>query len=331
MSVSTPAIAAVAPGTARLRWARRNAWTVGVYVLLALLLIIEKIIHPTFGSFDIQSLVDGALPLAFAAMAQAAIVLAGGIDLSIGSMMSLINVTSALLMAHTDLLGALFISLLLMAVAALAGALTGMVVTITRVPDIIVTLATSFVWAGLALQVMPTPGGGAPMDFVNLMTGEIGSDLPSGLLVLVAAVVVIWIPFRRSRPGLALFAIGSNRNAAFLSGVDVARTRCVAYALGGVFTALGGLALTAATSNGSAVSGTYYTLNSVAAIVLGGVSLAGGRGGMIGPLAATFVLILINSMLTVLGVDQNWSQVIQGLLVVLVVMFAGLVLVRRRT
>ena len=169
------------------------------------------------------------------------------------------------------------------------------------------------------------------MDFVNLMTGEIGSDLPSGLVVLLVVLAVIWLPLRYTRPGLALYAIGSNRTAAFLSGVSVTRTRIMAYALGAVFAALGGLALTATTSNGSAVSGTYYTLNSVAAIVLGGVSLTGGRGSMFGSLAAAFVLVLVNTLLTFLGVDQNWSQVIQGALVVLVVMFAGLVLVRRRT
>ncbi len=317
-------------GVARGRWLRRNAWTLGVYTLLAVLLIVWRIIHPTLGSFDIQSLVDGALPLGLAAMAQAVVVLAGGIDLSIGSMMGLVNVTSALLMVHADLKGALLVSALLLVGTALAGALTGALITVTGVPDIIVTLATSFLWGGLALQLMPTPGGGAPLDFVNLLTGEIGSDLPSGLVVLLIVLLVVWLPFRRSRPGLALYAIGSNRTAAFLSGISVARTRIMAYALGGVFIALGGLALTATTSNGSAVSGTYYTLNSVAAIVLGGVSLAGGRGGMIGPLAATFVLVLVSNLLTLLGVDQNWSQVLQGALVVLVVMFAGLVLTRRR-
>jgi len=317
-------------GVMRGRWLRRNAWTLGVYALLAILLVVWRIIHSTLGSFDIQSLVDGALPLGLAAMAQAVVVLAGGIDLSIGSMMSLVNVTSALLMVHTDLKGALLASALLVVGAALAGALTGALITVTGVPDIIVTLATSFLWGGLALLLMPTPGGGASPDFVNLLTGEIGSNLPNGLVVLLVTLVVVWLPFRRSRPGLALYAIGSNRAAAFLSGISVARTRITAYALGGVFVALGGLALTATTSNGSAVSGTYYTLNSVAAIVLGGVSLAGGRGGMIGPLAATFVLVLVSDLLTLLGVDQNWSQVLQGALVVLVVMFAGLVLVRRR-
>lgn len=338
--MSAPALSLSRSRPLSSRWLRRNAWTLGVYTLLVTLLVTWKIIHPSVGSFDVQSLVDGALPLGLAAMAQAAVVLAGGIDLSVGSMMSLVNVLSALLMVHADFKGALLASALLLVGAAAAGALTGAVITISRVPDIIVTLATSFLWAGLALQVMPTPGGGAPMDFVNLMTGElnnvagwtgnVGANIPAGLLVLLIVLLVVWLPFRRSRPGLALYAIGSNRTAAFLSGVSVARTRIIAYALGTGFAALGGLVLTATTSNGSAVSGTYYTLNSVAAIVLGGVSLAGGRGGMIGPLAASFVLILVSTLLTLLGVDQNYAQVIQGALVVLVVMFAGLVLVRRR-
>ena len=338
--MSAPAITLPTAGAARGHWLRRNGWTLGVYALLLVLLVIMKIIHPSFGSFDVQNLVDGALPLGLAAMAQAVVVLAGGIDLSVGSMMGLINVLSALLMVHADLTGALLIGVLMLLVAAALGALTGAVIIVSRVPDIIVTLATSFLWAGVALQIMPTPGGGAPPDFVNLMTGElnnvvawtgnVGATIPSGLFVLLAVLAVVWLPLRRARPGLALYALGSNRTAAFLSGVSVTRTRILAYALGGVFAALGGLALTATTGNGSAVSGTYYTLNSVAAIVLGGVSLTGGRGGMIGPLAATFVLVLVGTLLTFLGVDQNWSQVIQGGLVVLVVMIAGLVLVRRR-
>lgn len=314
------------------RWLRRNAWTIGVYVLLLLLLIVDKIVHPSLNAFDIQSLVDGALLLALAAMAQAAVVLGGGIDLSVGSMMSLMNVISAQLMVAADLKTALAVCVPLLILGAGAGALTGMLITITRVPDIIVTLGMSFIWGGVALVIMPTPGGGVPTDFVNLVTGNIGStSIPSGLLVLLAVLAIIWLPFRRSRAGLAIYAIGSNRNAAFLSGVSVARTRIIAYALGAVFATLGGLALTATTSNGSPLSGTYYTLNSVAAIVLGGVSLAGGRGGMLGPLAASFVLILITTILTLMGVDQNWSQVIQGTLIVLVVMFGGLVLVRRQT
>jgi ribose transport system permease protein len=310
------------------RMFHRNAWAAGVVVLLAGLLVTEKLVHPELNVFDLRSLVDGALPLGLAAMAQAAVVLSGGIDLSVGPMMSLINVVSALFMAHTDLGGAALISALLIGAMGLAGGLTGAVISVTGVPDIVVTLATSFVWAGLALHIMPVPGGGAPQAFVNLVTGQLGPGLPAGLVVLAAAAVLLWFPVQRSRMGLALYAAGSSRAAAYLSGVDVRRTRIVAYGLGGMFAALGGLALTASTSNGNAASGVYYTLNSVAAIVLGGVRLSGGRGGMLGPLAAAFVLTLINTLLTFLGVDPNFSLIVQGAIVVLVVMVAGLLLVR---
>ena len=107
--------------------------------------------------------------------------------------------------------------------------------------------------------------------------------------MLVVVVGVIWIPLRRSVLGLSLYAIGSNRLAAFRSGVAVGRTKIIAYSLAGLFCAFGGLALTASTGIGSPVPGAY-TLHSVAAIVLGGVSLAGGRGGIVGPILAVFIL-----------------------------------------
>ena len=331
--MSAPSLSLTTVPAARGRWARRNAWTLGVYALMVALLVVEKIVHPDLNGYDMQSLVGGALPLALAAMAQAAVVISGGIDLSIGAMMSLVNVTSALYMVHADLPGALLIAALLVVATALAGALTGAIITITRVPDIIVTLATSFVWSGLALQVMPTPGGGAPQAFADLLTGDIGSVLPAGVIVLLLVSVLVWLPLRRTRLGLALYAVGSNRTAAYLSGIGVGRARGAAYILGGVFAALAGLALTASTLNGNATSGTAgagYTLNSVAAIVVGGVSLTGGRGGMLGPIAAAVVLTQINTILTFVGVDANVGTVIQGALVVVVVMVAGLVLMRRR-
>jgi ribose transport system permease protein len=331
--MSAPSLSLANAPAVRGRWARRNAWPLAVYALLIVLLGVEKIVHPALNGYDMQSLVGGALPLALAAMAQAVVVISGGVDLSIGALMSLVNVVSAFYMVHADLKGALLVSALLVVGTALAGACTGLVITATRVPDIIVTLATSFVWSGLALQVMPTPGGGAPQEFADLLTGEIATVIPSGVVALLVVVAVVWLPLRRARLGLALYAIGSNRTAAYLSGVSVARARVAAYAFGGVFAALAGLALTASTLNGNATSGTAgagYTLNSVAAVVVGGVSLTGGRGGLLGPIAAAFVLTQINTILTFMGVDANVGTVIQGALVVVVVMVAGLLLLRRR-
>jgi ribose transport system permease protein len=319
------------PRLDRRRLAQRHGWTIGIYVLLAVLLAVEVAVAPVFSSFDLQSLVIATLPLAFAACAQAVIVISGGIDLSLGTQMALVNAISASLMEGRGLGSALLVSLGLMVLGVLVGTLTGLLVVVTGVADIVVTLAMSFVWAGVALTVMPQPGGGAPSGFTGLaQSGFLTDWVPQGLVVLAVVLAVVWVPLRSRRPGYAVYAVGSNRNAAFLSGVRVARTRVLAYAIGGFFAALGGLALTATTGIGSALSGEFYTLNSVAAIVLGGVSLAGGRGGLIGPVAAAFVISVLVAIMTFLGIDPNYAQVLQGTLVVVVVMIGGLVLLRRR-
>ena len=154
--------------------------------------------------------------------------------------------------------------------------------------------------------------------------------IPNGLLVIIVVGLAVWLPIRSRKTGYAIYAIGSNRDAAYLSGVNVERTQVMAYAIGGVFAAFGGLALTATTGIGSAYSGEFYTLNSVAAVVLGGVALTGGKGGLAGPVAAAFCLTIIVAILLFMGVDPNYGQVVQGALIVLVVMAGGLVLMRRR-
>ena len=209
------------------------------------------------------------------------------------------------------------------------GAVNGGLVVVTRVPDIVVTLAMSFVWAGCALLVLSTPGGGAAQWLRDLVLGSVGNEwIPKAAVVLIIIVAVIWIPIRRSRLGLSLYAVGSNQLAAFRSGVSIGRTKLIAYMLGGLFSALAGLSLTASTGIGTPVPGPY-TLLSVAAIVLGGVSLAGGRGGIVGPIVAVMVLSLIRTDMTFLRLNTNLATVAQGVILIGVVMFGTLIQIRR--
>jgi ribose transport system permease protein len=212
---------------------------------------------------------------------------------------------------------------------ALIGLVNGILVVASRVPDIVVTLAMLYVWAGVALLVLNTPGGSVADWLRQLTRGAFLIELiPRALVLLIVVVAVVWIPLRRSRLGLAIHAIGSDRLAAFRSGVDVDRTRIVAYVIAGLFAGIGGLTLTMTTGIGTPTPGPY-TLLSVAAIVLGGVSLAGGQGGLVGPVVAVFVLSLIRADLTFLGVDPNFSTVIQGAIMVVVVMLGAYVTLRR--
>ena len=325
-----------APGAPRgpniTRFLRRNAWTLGTYVLFLATLGFTIAIHPTYGPYEVRSLVVGALPLAFCAVAQTCVVLGGGIDLSIGAMMAVANVLAAHYMLGRDFQTSLLIALLVLMGGALAGSLNGLIALRTRVPDIVVTLAMSFVWGGVALLILPKPGGGAPDKFLELASGNLVTPwVPNGIILLVLVVAAVWIPIRLSRLGLALYAVGSDRTAAFRRGVRIGPTRVLSYALGGFFAACGGLALLMSTGIGSPLAGTIYTLSGVSAIVLGGVSLAGGKGGVTGPIFAAFVLTQVPADLILSGTDPNLGQVIQGCLLVLVVMAGGLApLLRRR-
>jgi ribose transport system permease protein len=309
------------------RLLRRHGWTTGILLLLVVFVLYwRSATNLPWGPFDVQSLAIDALPFAFAAMGQAIVIIAGGIDLSIGSMMSLINVVSAKYMVHMGFEKALLFGLALVLLGAAIGAVTGGIVVFTGVADIIVTLAGLFVLAGAALAILQIPGGGVPLRLQNLITIDTVATkyLPAALLVLAGVYAVGWLTIRRARIGLALYAIGSNRPRAYLAGVNVTRTRILSYALSGAFGALGGLTLSAASGLGDPHSGEIYTLNSVAAVVLGGVSLLGGVGGLLGPILAAFVLTLVKTIMIIKGVDQNYAQVFQGTLIVLVVMIGGL-------
>jgi ribose transport system permease protein len=303
---------------------RRNPSLLGMPALMVFALAVTLLIHPQFGAFDVQSLALGALPLAFAAAAQTAVVISGGIDLSVGSLMAVANVLAATSMQHATFAQALLWAAAIVVAGAVQGALNGLIIIASKIPDVVVTLTTGFIWGGVALLILEKPGGGAPVQFLDLAAGtSFFAWLPNALVLLAVSVSIVWVPILRTRLGLLLYAIGSDRIAAFRSGVNVETTRVLAYVVGGIFSAVGGLALTMTTGIGSPLAGTYYTLSGLAAIVIGGVSLTGGRGGMLGPIIAAFVLTLIPTDLIFLNIDPNYGQVIQGTLIVLVVMIGG--------
>jgi ribose transport system permease protein len=317
------------PAETLIAWARNNAWNLGLLGLLVVLLIYTKVINPSYGASGVQALAIAVLPLAFAAVAQAICAIAGGIDLSIGPMMAFTSVVAAANMKGQSEEVGVAIVLATLGLGLVVGATNGSLIVITRVPDIVVTLAMAFVWGGAALLVLNTPAGGSAQWLKSLVLGSAGIDvIPKATVVLLVVVAVIWFPLRRSRLGLSMYAIGSNRLAAFRSGVSVGRTKVIAYAFTGLFAALAGLSLTASTGIGNPVPGPY-TLMSIAAVVLGGVSLAGGRGGVFGPILAVLILQLIQIDMAFMSLDPNLALVSQGVILIGVVMFGSLIQWRR--
>ena len=291
--------------------------------VLVALFGLAALIHPSFGAFDVQSLALVALPLALAAVAQTAVVIGGGIDLSVGSLMAVSNVLAARSMQGASLSETCLLAVAVVVVGTACGALNGLIIIASGVPDVVVTLTTGFIWGGVALLILNQPGGGAPEEFVALGAGQLWPWIPNALLLLLAVVFFIWLPISRTRLFLGIYAVGSDRTAAFRSGVDVVRSVAASYAIGGLFCALGGLFLVMTTGIGSPLGSAHYTLSSIAAIVLGGVSLTGGRGQVFGPVLGAYILSFIPAILIFFEIDPNYGEVIQGGLIVGIVMAAG--------
>ena len=321
------------------RLLRQNGWVVGLAVLFIVLFVVTRTIQPSYGAGDFGSLVRAVLPYAFAVAAQTVVVIAGGIDLSVASMMALTSVTAASMMAGASEEYALFVVPFVLAMGFVLGAVNGILIVVTRVPDIVVTLATLFVLQGAALLVLDAPGGAVAEWLKNLIVGTLpvpgipdGVDawIPKALVLLIVLLCIVWIPLKRSRLGLSIYAIGSDQLAAFRSGVPVARTKILAYAIGGLFGAMGGLSLTMSTGIGAPIPGPYL-MASVAAVVLGGVVLGGGKGGLLGPIIAVFILRLVRTDLTLLAIDPNVTAIVEGTIMVAVVMFGAFIAMRSRS
>jgi ribose transport system permease protein len=308
----------------------RHGWVLGLLGLMILLAIVTKAIQPGFGASGFETLARAALPFAFATAAMTVVVLVGGIDLSVGSMMAVASVTAAVLMQGAGDGATVLVVMVILGLGLAMGAINGALIVWTRVPDIVATLAMLFVWEGVALLILHAPGGAATPWLRSLIVGSIVPWVPKSLVFLVVCLLVVWLPLRRSKLGLSIYAVGSDPLAAYRSGVAIGRTRIAAYAICGLFSAIGGLTLTMATGIGEPIPGPYL-LASVAAVVLGGVVLGGGVGGLLGPILAVFILRLVRMDLTLAAVDPNVTTIVEGTIMVVVVMLGGVLAFRGRS
>lgn len=269
--------------------------------------------------------------LALVAMAQTLPILTAGLDLSVGMVFVLANCLASALVFGTFLETALgVVAVLLVGVA--CGALNGIIVVYGRLQPIITTLATGAVYYGFALLLRPVPGGNVNSDLAEALTGQLPGGIPASLLFLLAVVLVIWVPFRRSVLGRAAYAVGSSETAAYMSGVPIGKARMLAYTLSGLLASIAGLMLTFITYSGeaSAANGGTYTLNSIAAVVIGGTSLFGGSGSAVGSIFGAFALRTIGDLLFVFDLEPFWQPLVQGLILLAAVSLGALRLLRMR-
>ena len=312
------------------RFVAKNGRLVLAFVIVAVLLVVYIERVPQFGAREQRSVVNQGMALTTAGFGQTVVVLTGGIDLSVGSMVGLTNSVASRIVDDESIGRVWLAAFTCLAVGALGGLINGLIVAYGRLQPIIVTLATSSVFSGIALYVRPTPAGDFPFEATQFWTGSMGfRQWPRGIVWL-AALIAIWLVFRRMRLATRIIAIGSSEGAAFMSGVDVNRTKVVAYTISGMAAGAAGFYLTAQTGNGNALAGTAYTLNSIAAVVLGGASLAGGSGTFLGTIAGAYIIALIPRVLFFYDVSQFYQQLLQGLVLLAAVGLGAIGILRAR-
>jgi ribose transport system permease protein len=313
-------------------WVAEQRGTLLAFLTFVVMFTIYVSNHPAgFTANVVQTAANKGVLLAFVAMAQALVVITAGIDLSVGMIFILTNCLASWIVVGTPLETALGIIGVLLAGLA-CGAVNGLIVIYGRLQPIVTTIATGAIYFGIALLLRPFPGGGVNEDLADFLTGKIWGVIPVSLLVLLVVVLVVWVPFSRSVMGRAAYATGSSEAAAYMSAMPIRRAKFLTYTLAGLLAGVGGLFLTFFTYTGEAAlaSGNAYTLFSIAAVVLGGVSLYGGTGSAIGAVFGALAFRAIGDLLFVFDLDPLWQPLFQGVVLLIAVSLGAFGLLRVR-
>jgi ribose transport system permease protein len=312
----------------RSRWDSLTARQPALFALVLLLfaIVINVFFQPNMFARDtLNSNMRVFLPLILLAVGQAVVILGGGIDISVGGIVSIVNTVLATRVglegSPADMWGFVFLSL---GIGLLAGALNGFFIANLRLQPIITTYATSFLYAGLALYILPNPGGGIPGDIASLYRNSTPLNLPLAFYVI-AVVLLLWSYLSSTRYGRFLYAVGGKADAAYETAVPVNRVQFGTYVISGLFSALAGIAITMLSGSGNADIGGPMTLNSITAVVIGGNALTGGVGGVAGPVMGAITLGVLQNIISFADIDTWWETLVKATIIVLALAAPGIV------
>jgi ribose transport system permease protein len=302
------------------------------FILLVLALLINFILQPKMFARDtLNSNMRVFLPIILLSAGQAVVILGGGIDISVGGIVSIVN---TILATRVGLEGSpqamwLYVGASLL-VGVIAGAINGFFVANLRLQPIITTYATSFIYAGLALFILPNPGGGIPAPIAELYRSTTPLGLPLAFFVI-PVILLLWWYVRSMRYGNYLFAVGGNAQAAYETAVPVSWIQFSTYVISGLMSACSGIAITMLSGSGNAEIGSAMTLNSITAVVIGGTALSGGVGGVAGPVMGAMTLGFIQNIISFAHINTWWETLAKALIIVAALAMPGVInLFRRR-
>jgi len=295
-----------------------------VYAVLIVLLIAAQLISPGFLSLGhMDSVLRQSAFLGIVAIGQMFVILTGGIDISVASVISMANVVAAQVMSGKDANVPLAVGLVLL-IGLVAGLANGLGVYYLRISPIVMTLAMGGVFQGAALIYSKGAPKGQTAPFIQyLSTGKIGGSVSVLIvlwIVLAAAVIVV---LRRTVYGRSTYIVGTSPRVARYSGIKVGFQTVSVYVISGVMAAITGLLLVGYTNTSYITAGTVYTMNSIAAVVIGGTSIMGGAGGYGGTIAGAVIMTVIVSLLTIVSIPEAGRDIVQGLLIIGLLLIYG--------
>ncbi|MER5334439.1 ABC transporter permease [Micromonospora sp. NPDC002717] len=306
----TNLVATAMPSRALLR--RTGPAMVSAVAMVAMIAVCASLQSDVLTVPGLTLVLSATVPLVIAAQAQMVLMSVGDIDLGIGNFVGLVTVITATKLVSSPGTGALMLLGLVAAYAVL-----GALIHLRRVPSLIATLGASFVWLGLGMFVLPTPGGSTPEWLATFGSWQPGG-FPAPLLPILLVAAVVWLLSARSSVGVRVRALGSNPVALQRAGLRPLTARIIAYVVAGALGVLSGLALASQTGGGDVSSATSYTLITVAAVILGGGSFAGGTAVPWGVAIGGITLGLVSVVLSLLDVPSNMQSAVQGVIVLAV-------------
>ena len=295
-----------------------------VWIILSSLVIVSLFATPLFSGLDNLRNVFLIQPvgLALAALGQTFIVLAGGIDLSVGSVISLLTSLAAGLFQMYPGLHPLAMVAIMLALGAAIGAVNGIIVARLKVTPFMATLAMMLVYQGLALFYAKRTIGGIPRGFRFIAEGSV-AGVPVSILLFVAIIALCHAVLTRNRFGTKILAVGADPAVSALSGIDVGRTRFLSYLVGGMLFSCAAIFLAARMGGGGPKVGVGYELDSITAIVIGGVSLAGGAGNVLGAFGGVLIISVFYNLMNLLSLNSFLQILLKGLILILAVAFTS--------
>jgi len=279
---------------------------------VAILVLIGARSDRFLSPFNVSNVLTQIAPLLLVAAGQTFVIATAGIDLSVGSIVSLTSVISATMFAHAGVPATVVVSIL---AATSVGVVNGILVNRGLEP-FLVTLATLSVVQGIAFTILASPGGTVPDSFGKVAGYFANNLIPYALPLVLVVVVVATVVLRRTRLGFDIRTVGSNVDVAILCGVRVERAQLWAYGLSGFLGGLAGLFVDARTLGGDPLAGSTYTLDAIAAVVLGGTAISGGRASVVGSALGATALGLLSNVLNFAHISNFYQQSVKGVVVV---------------